>query len=97
MNDTTLVMLVLHSLQAEAWSDAVLSEKGTIMEFKMRVNAVKNSTRLLNQYCASIMKTDEYDTSAEISDAFFELAKLPEDKIKEITELVKSKIKEYEN
>lgn len=93
MTDQMLTMLVLHSLQTEAWADAILTETSTIREFKQTVALVRNSTRQLNTYCAKIMTTDEYDTSAEISDSFYEMALLPADKIDELTKIMKEFIK----
>jgi hypothetical protein len=87
-HELQLMMVYLHCLQAQIWAETILDTTKVIHEFKYRLNGVKNSAKLFNEYCEKIMKTNDYETSAEISDSLYRMAQLPDDKIQELTDIM---------
>ena len=85
-----LMMLYLHSKQTEAWCQDILDETKVIQEFKFRVTELRNSSRMMNNYAEKIMGADDYETSAEISDSLYRMAKMPSEKIDELSEIMKT-------
>jgi|688.fasta_scaffold116748_5 hypothetical protein len=87
-SDDNLLMLMIHSLQTEAWAETVMIDKECKQEFKMRVKDALNSCKSLNKFLESWTTKDDYEVSAEVSDAILKLIKLPEDKINILTEYI---------
>ena len=87
-HELQLMMVYLHSLQTQIWGETILETTKVIQEFKYRLNNLKNASKLFNDYCEKIMKTDDYETSAEISDSLYRMAQLPDDKITELSNIM---------
>jgi len=95
MKDTELIMVLLHSMQAEAWSDQILEHSNTIQEFKYRLKNLRNHSKLFNDYCVKVMGSDAYEVSAEVSDSFLQMAKLPMDEIEKLTQIINNYCEDY--
>lgn len=87
-HELQLMMVYLHSLQTQVWAETILESTKTIQEFKFRLNDLKNSSKNFNRYCEGIMKTDDFETSAEISDSLYRMAQLPDGKIQELSDIM---------
>jgi hypothetical protein len=86
--DIALMMLYLHSKQCEMWSKFIQEEMKVIHEFKFRINQLYASSRAVVNYSEKIMKADDYETSAEISDSLYKMAQLPNEKIQELSNIM---------
>lgn len=80
-----LIMLMIHLLQVEAWSETIMSDPSCLQKFKFLLKDVKNSSSLLNKYMQNWLDEDFYEISAEVSDSILKMIKLPEDKLIELT------------
>jgi hypothetical protein len=87
-HELQLMMVYLHSMQTQVWSETILDTAKVIHEFKYLLNNLKNSSKLFNKYCEKVMNTDDYETSAEISDSLYRMAQLPDDKITELSKIM---------
>ena len=94
--DEELAMILIHSLQVEAWCDSIVGGKHYKQEFKSRVNDLRKSSHLMNKYLQSFLEEDEYELSAQISDSLLKMTRLPSDKVEELTEIMTKFIDEYE-
>lgn len=86
--DLELMMLYLHSKQALEWSNFILDSNNIIFEFKFRVKDVRNSAKLMVDYCEKVMNNEDSETAAEISDSLYRMAQLPHEKIDELSKIM---------
>lgn len=84
--DDVGIMLVIHSLQTEAWSDLALENKDCKQEFKFRAKALNVAAKQLNKFME--ITNEDYEISAEVSDSLLKMAKLPVDKLHELSEII---------
>ena len=86
--DLELMMIYLHSKQVQTWGDFIIDSNNIIQEFKFRVNNARNAVKLLINYCESVMKTEDSETAAEISDSLYRMAQLKPEKVDELTKIM---------
>jgi hypothetical protein len=95
--EVLLMMLHVHALQCNLWAKDVKEQMHIKYEYKSRVNDVINATNALLRFHRTIMSDDDYETSAEVSDSLYAMAKLPNERIKELTNQMEEFINENSN
>ena len=88
-NDRVHQMFLIHSMQVEAFAEALLSDKQVVIQLlRNRVNEVYKAVKLSNKFFESVIDDELEELSSQVSDSLLEMITLPQDKLEELTQYI---------